>query len=214
MEEAAQKIVAHLYEHCLDESNQPSCALIRLFMTLSFGQLPTDLRALAAEALGRANPSAETQCLVLLGTRGEAPEWNQRQQSRGHQVIPLPDEASIARIPMISGLFRQFGVELGQVAALNRELLVDLENKEFNVFHVPVAKDSPYIPAQKEFVKPMGVRSVLGCGGVLPEGGLFALIVFSKADIPRDTAELFRSLPLSIKLGLLPLVRRNIFATS
>jgi hypothetical protein len=88
---------------------------------------------------------------------------------------------------------------------------VDSANKEFNVFHVVEAKGSPYIPAQERFVEPYAIRSVLGCGGALP-GGLFALILFAKTSIPGETARLFQTLPLSVKLSLLPFAGKAVFA--
>jgi len=72
------------------------------------------------------------------------------------------------------------------------------------VFHVPVARGSAYIPAQEEFVIPCGVSSVLGFGGLLPSGNLFATIMFSKVPISEEVALLFRPLTLSAKIALLP----------
>ena len=69
---------------------------------------------------------------------------------------------------------------------------------------MPEAKGSPFVPAQEEFVIPFGIESVLGFGGVLPSKELFTVILFSKQKISRETAELFKSLALSLKLALLP----------
>jgi hypothetical protein len=85
-----------------------------------------------------------------------------------------------------------------------RDLLVDMEQKTFNVFHVPHAEDSPYVPDQESFVVPFGIRSVVGFGGLLPPADLFAIILFSRVPIERDTANLFAPLALSVKLALLP----------
>ena len=84
------------------------------------------------------------------------------------------------------------------------DLLVDLEQTTFNVFHVANAVGSPYVPAQDQFVLPYHIKSVLGFGGLLPSGELFAVILFSKVEIPRQTAEMFRTLALSIKVAILP----------
>jgi len=51
---------------------------------------------------------------------------------------------------------------------------------------------------------PFGIRSVIGFGGMLPSGNLFAVILFTKVPIPRETADLFRPLALSVKLAILP----------
>jgi hypothetical protein len=80
------------------------------------------------------------------------------------------------------------------------------------VFYVSEATGSPYIPAQKEFVEPYGVRSVVGFGGLLPEGDLFAVILFARVLIPRDTAEMFKPLALAAKLSVLSFAKGPIFA--
>jgi hypothetical protein len=81
---------------------------------------------------------------------------------------------------------------------------VEPEPSSFNVFYVPEARESPYIPDQEAFVRPVGVRSVLGFGGMLPRGDMFVVILFSKVAIPRETAEMFRTLALNVKMAVLP----------
>jgi hypothetical protein len=44
----------------------------------------------------------------------------------------------------------------------------------------------------------------LGFGGMLPSGNLFVVILFSKVYIPRETADMFRPLSLSVRLAVLP----------
>jgi hypothetical protein len=75
-----------------------------------------------------------------------------------------------------------------------------------------VAASSPFIPAQKDFVLPYKVASVLGFGGLLPDGDLFAVIIFSRVAIPASTAEMFRTIALNLKLGLLALLEKPVFA--
>lgn len=62
------------------------------------------------------------------------------------------------------------------------------------------AVGSPYIPAQSKFIIPMGIRSVLGFGGMLPTGNLFTVILFAKTPIPRETAEASKTLALNVKI--------------
>jgi hypothetical protein len=90
--------------------------------------------------------------------------------------------------------------------------MVDATEHTFNVFHVPNAVGSPYIPAQKEFVIPYGVQSVLGFGGLLAPGELFATILFSRTPIPRDVADLFKSLALNVKVAMLPFAGARVFS--
>ncbi|WP_207706714.1 hypothetical protein [Acetobacterium tundrae] len=56
--------------------------------------------------------------------------------------------------------------------------LLDIEQKSYGVFLVPQALGSPYIPAQKEFVVPYQIKSVMGFGGMLPMLDIFVIIIF------------------------------------
>jgi anti-anti-sigma regulatory factor len=77
--------------------------------------------------------------------------------------------------------------------------------------YVPEAPGCTYIPAQQTFVIPERIRSVLGFGGMLPDGNLFAIIMFARAPISRMVAERFRPLALNIKISLLPFERQSTF---
>jgi hypothetical protein len=87
-------------------------------------------------------------------------------------------------------------------------------HKAFNVFYVPEALGSPYIPAQKEFVIPYQVQSVLGFGGVLPSGELFAVILFSKVSIPLETADRFKWLSAYVRIAVESFGKENVFTKS
>ena len=87
-----------------------------------------------------------------------------------------------------------------------RDFLVDIEETSYNVFYVPTASGSPYVPVQADFVAKYGVQSVLCFGGLLSSKDLFAVILFSKIQIERETANLCKSLALGVKLSLLPFV--------
>src|SRR5437764_1306733 len=108
------------------------------------------------------------------------------------------------------------GHGLEEVAVIRPDpaVLLDLAQRTYNVFHVAEARDSPYVPAQDDFVVPHGIRSVLGFGGVLPDGCLFAVTLFARVPIPRVTADFFRTLALSAKLAVLPFVGEPLFAES
>jgi len=111
-------------------------------------------------------------------------------------------------LPMIAQLVSQLGFDVNALLDSGSKVVLDLEHSDFNVFHVAEAAGSPHVPAQEEFVLRYGVRSVLGFGGLLPPRDLFAVILFSKASIPRETAELFKTLALSAKLALVPFWER------
>jgi hypothetical protein len=211
MEVVAQRTVRFLYETLSSpETGEPNCALVRFFISRPYGELDAELQSFARSILGT-TPSPHTKCLTLLATAGAVPAWNSRHASTGHKALPLTSEESIARSPMIAQLIRQFGVDAGAFVAPDPSFMVDAEQHNFNVFHVPEALGSPSIPAQKEFVEPFGVRSVLGFGGLLPTSELFAIIIFSKQPIPRSTADLFRPLALNAKVAILPFATDRVF---
>lgn len=207
----AERTVRFLYDNFRQTDRTASCALVRFFKTHRYDGLSVELQQFARQMLGGSPESTNIFCLTLLATAGDEPSWNVLDKSEQHRVIPLASERMVEQSPMISRLIQQFGVDVATVLQPDPELLVDIEQTTFNVFHVPHAEGSPFVPAQDQFVVPHRIRSVLGFGGMLPTGELFAVIIFSKHDIPRDTAEMFRTLALSIKVSILPLVGRPIF---
>ena len=213
MEQAADLIVRYLYEHLADpQTRKKCCALVRCFKTHPYSSLEPALQEYAKTCLGSEPSDPDMRCLTLLATAGAQPAWNDRRQSRGHQAIPLPSEEIVRDAPMVAQLIQQMGLDIGTVLKPDPALLVDIEQRAFNVFYVPDAVGSAYVPAQSEFVTVHGIRSVLGFGGLLPSGDLFAIIMFAVVGIPRDTADMFSTLALGVKLGLLPFVGNRIFA--
>ena len=66
--------------------------------------------------------------------------------------------------------------------------------------------------AQDEFVVPYGVTSVLGFGGLLRSGELFAVILFSRAPIPEASALRFRAIALDVRSALYAVNEANTWA--
>ncbi len=210
MEEAANSVVHFLYHRLADRNTgERNCALVRFFKTHAYRELEPRLQEFARSIAG-AEISPQTRCLTLLATAGSQPEWNSRSQSSEHKAIPLLSEEMVRQAPMVAQLIQQFGLEISQVLHPDPGLMLDLEQRNYNVFHVPEALGSPFVPAQ-DFVRSNRVRSVLGFGGLFPSGELFAVIMFARVFIPRQTAEMFRTLALSVKLAVLPFVRGQIF---
>ena len=209
MEEVAGRITQCLYQ-VLQDGDRPACKLVRFFKTHSYGSLPVTLQHQAKSLHRGPKLLNRTKCLTLLATTGAKPEWNSRALSQGHQAIPLVSEEMVAQAPMISQLIRQMGLDVRSLLQPRPEILMDTEQRTYNVFHVPEALASEYVPAQ-DFVAEHGIRSVLGVGGLLPSGNLFAVILFSMVPIPRETADLFRTLTLSIKLAVLPFDEGEVF---
>lgn len=214
MEEVAQRAVRYFNENILNlKTLEKQCALVRFYKTHAWSRLPPELQSLAAASLVPHNPSPQLRCLTLLATAGSQPNWNDRRKSQHHQVIPLTDRTMIARAPMIAGLINDFGLDVEHVLQPQAIMFTDeTETRQFDVFFIPQALDSPAVPAQTDFVKLHGIVSVLGFGGMLHTGDIFAVILFTRVHIPPDSAEMFKTIALAIKLAVLPF-SENVFAS-
>jgi hypothetical protein len=215
MEEAASQVV-NLFRDCFraadDPAAAPNCALVRCFKTHPYNDLPPDLRRKADELLQGRPPLPGMQCLTLLASRGELPAWNSRQGSVAHQAIPLPTVEMVSQAPMIAQLVLQLGMKIEHVVTPTPQRV--RPQPTFDVFHVESALGSAQVPDQEGFVRRFGVQSVLGFGGLLPAGELFAIILFARVTISPATAALFRTLALGVKLALLPYSGKRVFAES
>ena len=114
LEEAAQKFTDTFYEEFGD-----SIILTRLFATVPFSELPAPNQSFVlalADSQGITSlVNDRLQVLSLLGTRGVASAWNARQDSKGHIGIPLASADFIDRIPMMSRLLKELGLENGDL---------------------------------------------------------------------------------------------------
>ena len=199
VEAAAQECCRYLYTELVTDTGDPACALVRCYKTHRYHDLDFDLQAVARRSMDPGTPPAlSLRCLTLMGTTGVEKAWNDRRSSAGHQAIPLPTAAVVERAPMVAQLIRALGLDIATAIAPSSEIVRDLSGKTYGVFHVPEAKGSPYIPAQ-DFVDRYGIRSVVGFGGVLPSGDLFAVILFARVPVTAASADRFRTLALDVK---------------
>ncbi|HEV2018725.1 MAG TPA: hypothetical protein VGQ98_10510 [Gemmatimonadaceae bacterium] len=199
---AAQRVSRFLYEELRDAEGERQCALVRCYKTNAFGSLEPDLQEFVRTVMGFRQPWATMKCLTLMATVGQTAAWNSRHQSRGHRAIPLPSPEIVEKAPMISQLIKEFGLEVSNVLQPSPEVVRKLAGKRHGVFHVEDALGSPYIPAQEEFVVRFGIQSVLGFGGLLVNGDLFAVILFTTVRVSQASADRFRTLALDVKSGL------------
>jgi hypothetical protein len=206
MEGSAQMTVDLLWSELQAEDGSPALALVRLYKTHPYGKLPEDLRAFARGVLDD-DPDPETRCFTLLATRGLEPGWNDRRNSEGHQAIPLPSVEFIQRLPMVAGLIDQIGVDLAHVVRPDQDRVNELARKNYDVFHIPEARGSEFVPAQ-DFVEAHGVVSALGFGGVLFSGDFYAVVMFSRVPISADVADRIRVLSLATRVSLMPFGNR------
>jgi hypothetical protein len=207
-EAVAGRIVQYFYDRFrIPGSGERACALVRCFQTYPYEGLQGYRKQTAERLLDGHTPQLGMRCLALLASRGVEPAWDSVGTSEGHAAIPLPSVEVIRQTPMIARLLLQMGVPMTHIvprAPDAQEFRFDEMSGNFDVFHVERARGSNYIPAQNTFVKPYGVRSVVGMGGLLPGGEIFILILFSRVRISREVAGIFRTLALNVKLALLP----------
>lgn len=220
VESVARKLCTFLRDEFVNEDDATAddggrqCALVRMYVTLPYRSLDRSTRLFADRLLGTHVPGPELRCLCLMGTAGRLDEWNDRRASRGHQAIPLPSPKIVEQAPMIAQLVRQFGLDLEDVVEPKAGMLDDMSGRTYGVFHVEEAAGSPYIPAQ-DFVKEHGISSVVGVGGSMRSGDIFAVILFTRVPIRRDVADRFRSLALDLKSALFMIREGAVFdATS
>jgi hypothetical protein len=137
--------------------------------------------------------------------------WKSPFLSCGHRAIPLPSPEIVEKAPMIAQLIKELGLDLSAVLRPSPDVVRELAGKRYGVFHVEDAVASPYIPAQEGFVQRYGIKSVLGFGGMLPNGELFAVIPFTNVPVSAASADRFRSLALDVKGGFSRFSNTNIF---
>jgi hypothetical protein len=215
MESAAEAMARFFYEEFRGADGERQCVLVRCYKTHPYGALEPEQRRFADRLLGaRAAGDLPVTCLTLLATVGDEPAWCDRRRSMGHQAIPLVSVEMVEQAPMIAQLIRQFGLEIHQVLRPGGEILHARGGKSFNVFHVEEARGSPYIPAQADFVVKHGVRSVVGFGGALRSGELFATILFTRVPMGAVAAERFRNIALDVKYALFNYGDEQIFSSA
>lgn len=211
LEDAARAMVDLFREQLVDAEGRSACPLVRIYKTHPYALLGDDLRRFAQRIDPQVDRVPDVRCLVLLASRGDEPGWNDRRLSRGHQAIPLTNERAVAGAPMIVELIAQLGLDISMVVRPSLAHLLDVTDTAQNVFFVPDVPSSPVIPAQADFVAPYGIRSVIGFGGLVSSGDLFAAILFSRVPILPAVADLFKVIGLNFKLGWLPLAMRPLF---
>lgn len=222
MEDAARRICRYLYSEfgavttaagASERIGGGDCALVRLYKTHPYNRLEPSLRRFADKQLGGEKAPPGLRCLTLLGSAGDEPDWNDRNTSRGHRAIPLPSPRIVEQAPMVAQLIRQFGLDLADVVSPSPEFVREMAGRSYGVFHVENAVGSPFIPAQ-DFVARYGIRSVIGFGGALRSGDIFATIMFSRVEITPEVAERFRTIALDVKSALFNFDDDQVFDTN
>lgn len=213
MEEVANRVVHYFYTQFHNDAGESGAAMVRFFITIPYHELNPDLQQHVNGFLGYKPTDNALKCQTLLATIGDNPDWHSRHNSRYYKVHPLTVEMA-EQNPMFTQVSDIFGIVLEKAATPASDLLIDLEQKTYNIFLVPNALDNFYVPDQDDFVIPYGIKSVLGFFGMLPSGNLFTVIMFTKVKMTREVTDYFRTLALNVKMAVLPFDETAVFNTN
>jgi hypothetical protein len=198
LQDASQRLASILYEEF-----DPSTILVRVFATVTFGEIPDrDQRFVSrlAEARGcRPELDDETVVISLLGTRGKNREWNDRNRSRDRLGIPLLSASFIQTVPMLTRFLSATGAGIQWIDKQTTRILAKTFGQMAMVLYVDDAKkaeteDGFKILAAQDFVKAYNVRTAFGLGGGYLDGTFVAIVIFTNEHIEQRQVERF--LPL------------------
>jgi hypothetical protein len=215
-EEAAQ-----LYTESIYRAFKDSIVLVRLFVTVPYGELPTFnknfVNSLSASKGISDLVNDQTLVLSLSGTSGEKTEWNERTKSDGHVGIPLVSSTFVDAIPMISRLLGQLGLGLEWIDRTDTQMVMEQMGSMSGLFYVSDAatevdqKGRKVIVAQ-DFVSANGVRTVFGFGSGYEGMKTFSvMILFLRETLDKAKAEQVASTMASFRDSTVDLARRKIF---
>jgi hypothetical protein len=200
-EAVANDALNYLYNR-LSEGDDGPCALIRFFRTMSFDELTPALKDRVKSQLDETHQEKTVNCLTLLASKGIEPAWNDRFASKNHQVIPLVSERMVANAPMVAQLIARLGIDVAQILQPAPHLFLNPREKNYNVLYVPEALGDGTIVSQSEFVLPYKIRSVIGLGGLLPTGDMFAVMIFMRILVSSETAMRFKMLARGLEIAI------------
>lgn len=201
MEVVAQRLCDYLYGNLVAEDGGPGTAVVRLYKTHGHHRLRGDLAVIAR----RVDDTIEerTPCLVLLASAPGGREATVRDDTE--LVRPLTPRA-IAETPLMVRMMEALGVDIETVLDPSKVLAMRLQSKNLSVYVESGLGDSEWIPdlAARERVRELGIKDMIGLGGLLPSGDLFLLCLFTREPVDERVADLFSSLVIAVKAALIP----------
>jgi hypothetical protein len=184
-EDAGQLFVDIIYDYFRE-----SLVLLRLFITVGYGELPvadrifTDIKVQEIE--GSPSIDTRTPVLTLLATRGIHSEWNERGKSQMFRCIPLVSSRYVASLPMLSMQFERMGFHLDLIDNWEEAVVAkgraDLYSGMLFIRDASCDRDERgrmIVPA-REFVAKNRIGTVLGFGSGCPNSpALLMLFAFT-----------------------------------
>ena len=200
---------------------EESLALVRVFATVPFGELPGAnqgfVRALMRERGVERLLAPGMPVLSLMGTKGALPEWSDRMMSRGHIGIPLVSGEFVDAIPMIARLLSEFGLAIVGLEGGGARIVRGKVGNLSGMFYVGDARTETdehgrLVISAQDFVAEHGVRTVFGFGGAyMLERSYVAVILFARESVDADRARTLAPLSSALKAATLRLVDQGGF---
>lgn len=210
LQEAAQKFLEALYDDLAE-----SAVLFRLFATCSYGGLPEREKEFAL-ALARGRGCADeieggTNVVVLLGTRGKKPTWNDRYRSESHLAVPLASASFIKTIPMVSRLMSDMGTGVEWIEKQKTNIVVTSMGRMARVLYVEDAataltSDGFKVVPDQAFVAENRVKTVIGLGGAYLNRTIVVILLFTSERVPSERVEKLMPLVHGFKVATMKLV--------
>jgi hypothetical protein len=195
--DAAQIFCSRLYE-----SWNENLVLVRLYLTMPYGELPsfqTEFVDNLVTSAGAPPPADTKPVLCLLGTRGNQAAWNDRRTSQGHAAIPLLSASFVSGIPMILRMLQQLKAGVDWLDSEDLKQVEATATRLSGLFYVAdAAKETDHkgrhvIPAQ-DFVSRHHVKTVFGIGGGYPTGNIAIVILFTNVALTQNDCKPFKGL--------------------
>lgn len=184
-EQTSRYIVENLYHEFSTPEGDPILALVRIFRWTLVEELPEDLRALVS--------ADEKSVMALTGTYGFEEAWRDRRTSVNHRAVPVSKIAVPQRIPMFQEVLKQTGVDVQHLYEYGD--IVAVQDRAYHgTFHIQDVPSSPAIPDQQSFVKPYGIKSLVGFGGFMAHpthNTMYLLYMFSRETVSTQAAQEF-----------------------
>ncbi|HEY9677712.1 MAG TPA: hypothetical protein V6C76_06870 [Drouetiella sp.] len=197
LEDFAIKTINRIYADLQLPNQQPACALLRFFHTMPLSSLQDQ-----AQVHSRKHTlNEDSNCLTLLATRGQVPDWNSRLKSKEHQAIPMQSVELVKKMPMVAAMIDEIGVPADRMVKPSPTNFINPSSKSYKNFFIADAPDSTALEKSK-FVNLYGIRSVLGLGGLTTLGATYVIIGFFKRTLAENEAEHLTGLSRHIEAGL------------
>lgn len=197
-QEIADFAVRWLYDNITMLDGSPACSFTRFFRTMFFERLRPELKSQLVESLG-STPQAQVKCLTLMAGCGESETQNAGVDTNMSTCIPLDSKNLSQKVPMISLVVKQLGLDSSKIVSSDPGVFVDPEKKKYDVFHMDNLSASPFL----------GIESVVAFGTYMASGDFFAILMMLKVKISAKKAEDLQALARATEAAILEVIRRK-----